>query len=129
MEFVSLKWVAILGVATLCTIAFSMSNTPGVRGWRYFGWLGCYVIGIIMLFVLPSRISIGTWLIFGVLSGILYFMYEIVGYVRNRTAENRPRIATLVNGLYLWPIMLPEVVEYSLSDLGILKTEAGREGG
>ncbi|MDP2045334.1 MAG: hypothetical protein Q8L00_03880, partial [Deltaproteobacteria bacterium] len=62
-------------------------------------------------------------------SGILYFMYETVGYIRNRTTENRPRIATLLNGLYLWPIMLPEVVEYSLSDLGILKTEAGPEGG
>lgn len=121
MKLVNLEWLAILGVAAAWTIFFSCFNRPGIRGWRNLGWLACYIAGLVMLFVLPWRSSLATWAIPGLGSGLLYFAYELFGYLRERNADAKPRPGTIFNGLLLWPIMLPEVVEYWLADLGVLK--------
>jgi hypothetical protein len=124
MQFVSLKWLAILSVATAWTIFFSLFNRPGVRGWRNLGWLACYSIAIVMLFALPWRSSLVTWSLLGIGSGLLYFAYELFGYFRAGSQPgSKPRVTTILNGLFLWPIMLPEVIEYWLADLGVLKAE------
>ena len=121
MELVNLKWLAILGAAAAWTTFFSLFNKPGIRGWRNLGWPGCYVIAVVMLFVLPWRSSLATWSLLGIGSGLLYFAYEVFGYVRAADDKTKPRIATILNGLFLWPIMLPEAIEYWLADLGVLK--------
>ena len=123
MEFVSFTWLAALGFAAAWTILFSFSNTPGVRGWRNLGLLACYILGIGMAVVAPWRAAVGTWVLFGVVSGALYFAYEAFGYFKHRSEDSgKPRVATIANGLLLWPIMLPEVIEYSLADAGVLKS-------
>jgi hypothetical protein len=123
MDLISFKWLAILGCASAWTIFFSFSNTPGLRGWRNLGWLSCYVIGLVMLFALSWLCALTTWAVFGITSGLLYFTYEVFGYWRERSQNaTKPSFMTVINGLLLWPIMLPEVIEYCLADLGILKS-------
>ena len=124
MDAVNLKWLAILGVAAAWTIFFSLFNTPGIRGWRNLGWPACYLVGLVMAVALPWRSSLATWLILGLGSGLLYFAYELFSYLHSRAPDAKPRLSTIAHGLCLWPIMLPEVVEYGLADLGVLKAPA-----
>jgi hypothetical protein len=123
MEFISTKWLLMLGIAAAWTIFFSMFNTPGVRGWRNFGWLACFILGVAMVFVLPWRIACATWATAGVFSGLVYFAYELLVYVKaqDKTKVSRPNPVTVLHGLAIWPIMLPEAIEYLLAEVGILK--------
>ena len=121
MELISLKWLLVLAGATAWTVFFSLFNNPGVRGWRNLGWIACYVLGLAMPFVLPWRAALVTWSLAGLTSGLAYFAYELFAYIQSRAPDAKPRVRTLVNGLFLWPIMLPEAIEYSLADLGIMK--------
>ena len=125
MELISVKWLLILAGAAAWTVFFSLFNNPGVRGWRNLGWIACYVIGLAMPFVLPWRRALATWSLVGLVSGMIYFAYELFGYIQSRADDARPRLRTIVSGLLLWPIMLPEGIEYWLADLGILKAAAG----
>jgi hypothetical protein len=123
MEFVSTKWLLMLGIAAGWTVFFSMFNTAGVRGWRNLGWLACFVLGVVMVFALPWRIACATWAIAGVFSGLVYFAYELFAYAKSegKSAVSRPNPVTVVHGLVMWPIMLPEAIEYFLAEAGILK--------
>jgi len=87
MDVINLKWLAILGGAAAWTIFFSLFNAPGIRGWRNLGWLACYLVGLVMAIVLPWRSSLTTWLILGLGSGLLYFAYELFGYLHSRTPD------------------------------------------
>ncbi len=123
MEFISTTWLLMLGIAAGWTIFFSMFNTPGVRGWRNFGWLACFFLGVAMIFVLPWRIACATWATAGLFSGLVYFAYEIFVYAKaqDKTELSRPNPVTVLHGLAMWPIMLPEAIEYLLAEIGILK--------
>ena len=39
-------------------------------------------------------------------------------------ATSTTRLATVVGGVFAWPIMVPEAVEYLLAELGVLKPAA-----
>ncbi len=58
-----------LGIALAWTVLFSLSSTPGIRGYRNPGWLACYVILIVMLFRLPFAVALTTWVAFGISGG------------------------------------------------------------
>lgn len=129
MEYVDLKWLAILGGAALWTIVFSMSSNPPVRGWRNLGILACYVLGVAMVFFTTWRAFLGNWAIFGLGSGLLYFLYEAFSHIRGRAeGASKPSPMTILNGIIAWPIMLPEAIEYLLADLGILKSPSSSDG-
>lgn len=100
-----------------------MFDSPQVRGWRNLGLLACYVLGVVMAIVLPWRVALRTWGVIGVASGLLYVAYELFVLIRStdRSQASRPNPMTVVHGLALWPIMLPECIEYLLADLGVLK--------
>jgi len=98
-----------------------MSNNPAVRGFRNFGIIGCYLSLAIGLFALGWRRMVPAWCLVGLVSGAAYFIYEAVSYHREKDPEARPSLATFLHGLIVWPIMLPEVIENSLAELGVLK--------
>jgi hypothetical protein len=129
VEMLSVKWIVFLGCAAAWTIVFSMFNRPGVRGWRNLGWIACYVVGVLSFCFLPWRSALGTWIAWSVLSGLLYFGYEFASYFQQRreAGASMPKLITLVHALFMWPIMLPEAVEYSLTELGVLKAPDVRE--
>jgi hypothetical protein len=123
MDLINSKWLLILAGASAWTIFFSMFNTPGVRGWRNLGWLGCFMLGAIMLFALPWRSALATWALAGVASGLFYLAYELFAYAqaKDKSQVSKPNPMAVVHGLFMWPIMLPEAVEYLMADLGVLK--------
>ncbi|WP_165074578.1 hypothetical protein [Paludisphaera rhizosphaerae] len=125
MELISIYWLAILMIAAGWTTFFSLFSGP-IRGWRNFGLLACFAIGFIMLFVLPWRSALATWGVVGAASGLLYFLYELYSRLTSKPEDEVqwPRLTTVVHGLFLWPIMLPEVIEYWLADLGVLRSRA-----
>jgi hypothetical protein len=122
METFPTFWVTALALATLWTTAFSLSSRPGVRGWRNLGWLACYPLGLAMLVLLPWRVSLTVWAAFGIAGGAFYLAYEVFSYVRQRGSGEAaaPRPFTVLHGLAMWPIMVPEAAEYWLADLGVL---------
>lgn len=123
MDLISGKWLLLLGCAASWSVLFSMFDSPQVRGWRNLGLWACYLLGAVMAFVLPWRVALGTWSVVGVSSGLLYVAYELFAFARStdRSQSSRPNLVTVVHGLALWPIMLPESIEYLLADLGVLK--------
>lgn len=134
MELISGKWLLFLGCAAAWTIFFSMFSARRVRGWRNLGWLACFSLGIAMVFALPWRSALATWAVAGIFSGLLYFSYELFAFVRtaDKSEAFRPNPITVVHGLIMWPIMLPEAVEYFLTDAGVLRaaeTPVKNDGG
>lgn len=64
-----------------------------------------------------------TWAVFGVLGGVIYVCWEILQRLSTPAGEQKPAVSlsALVHGLFAWPIMVPEAIEYALAELGILK--------
>jgi hypothetical protein len=124
-DLVNVFWLGLLAAAAGWTTLFSMFNRPHIRGWRNVGILAGYGLGVAMFFALPWKQALGTWATMGVLGGGLYVLYELVAHLRlaEKSADSRPRLGPLLHGLFLWPIMLPEAVEYLLAELGVLKPQ------
>lgn len=126
MGLISGTWLLMLAAAAAWSIFFSMFSKPRIRSWRNLGLLACFVLGAIMAFRLPFLSALVTWSVAGVFSGLVYFGYELWTYVRapDKSTASRPGLRTILHGLAIWPIMLPEAIEYLLADLGILRAPA-----
>jgi hypothetical protein len=122
------SWLAALLAAGAWTTFFSMFDKPGIRGYRNLGWVACYIIGVLMFFFASWRVALGTWAAVGVASGFLYLLYEVGAFLRSKDKEAKPRPRVILDGLYLWPIMLPEAIEYSLAELGMVISEEQNGG-
>ncbi len=122
-QYIHLPFAVALLVAVGWTTLFSLTNKPAVRGFRNFGLLASYISSVAFLFVAGWRLALVTWAAFGIAGGLLYVAWEVLD--RRHAAPNQrdPRVslAPLLHGLFLWPIMVPEAVEYALADLGILR--------
>src|SRR5271168_1467770 len=103
MKYISTTWLTVLACAAGWTTFFSFFNTPGIRGYRNLGLLACYVLGFVMLAVLPWRTALSTWLLLGAATGSFYFAYECSAFlkVKDKTEAPRPSFGTIINGLYL----------------------------
>ena len=121
LELVERHWLLYLGVAAAWATFFSFFNRQPLRGLRNFGILGAYVVGVVMAFRLPWRQSTATWACFAIVAGVLYSLYELITYLGSSDRDAKPRLSTLLNGFVAWPIMLPEVIEYTLGGVGLLK--------
>lgn len=122
-------WLAALLAAAAWTTLFSLASVPWVRGYRNFGWLACYAIGVAMFVRADLRTALATWAVVGIGSGVAYFAYEAMVRVRSGADAAKPSPRALLDGVFLWPIMLPEAIENSLSELGLLKAPAPAPGG
>lgn len=119
---INVPFLTFLAIASAVTVFFSMFTTPSVRGYRNLGFLVIYLGSLIGLFVVGWRPVCVTWIAFGLISGFLYFAYELISAARSQEeTKEGPSLITIVHGLAAWPIMLPEVIEYSLADMGFLK--------
>lgn len=127
---ISTKFAIALAIALLWTIVFSMTNHYPIRSLRNLGILASYVIGIAMIFNTDFRKAAVTWIMFGLIGGFLYMGYELLANLRAKNPGDRVpvSISNLVYGPLVWPIMAPEAIEYTLSDLGILKVSDGTTG-
>ncbi len=121
-QYLHLPFAVLLLSTVGWTTLFSLTNNPGLRGFRNLGILASYVAGVVFLFVVGWRLALATWALFGVAGGLFYVAWEILERRRAAGSPQNPRVglAPLIHGLFLWPIMVPEAVEYALADLGIL---------
>ena len=130
MEYISVKWLVLLACVVSWTTFFSFFNTPGIRGYRNLGILGSYILAPVMFVSLGWKSALATWVLVGGVSGIFYFTYEAFSYLKakDKSEATRPKLVTIFNGLFWWPIMLPEAIEYLLAELGILKAAPMPQG-
>ncbi len=102
----------------------SASNKPGIRGFRNLGILASYVLVVVFLFVAGWRSALATWTVFGFAGGLVYILWEILQRLRTAAGERKPEVSLspLFHGLFGWPIMVPEAIEYALAELGLLSS-------
>lgn len=109
-------------IATAWTTLFSMTIRQPLRGCGNLGILACYVLFMVMLFRLRFLTALATWCVFGLAGGLLYLCYELVMRWQIKDPVEKPAVslAPLFHGPLAWPIMIPEVIEYTLAELGLL---------
>lgn len=114
------SWALALLGALGWTTAFSLLQPP-VRGLRNLGILASYLLGLAMAVKAPWREATVVWAAFGLAGCIAYVAYEMWSRWRRPADGDRHNLAPLLHGFLAWPIMLPEVVEYVLAEVGVLK--------
>jgi len=121
-QYIHVPFAVALLIAVGWTTLFSFSNKPGIRGFRNLGILASYILVLVFLLIAGWRAALVTWAMFGVAGGVVYVCWEILQRLR-ASGEQRPGVSLspLVHGLFAWPIMVPEAVEYALAELGILR--------
>ena len=121
---ISIRYLIYFLIAVGWTTLFSMSNTRGIRGYRNFGILACYILLIVMLVRVPFTSALLTWCVLGVSGGLVYIAYELLTRARASESEKKPKVSFghVIYGNLMWPVMVPEAVEYILADMGILKS-------
>lgn len=122
-DLIHMPFAIVLAIAVTWTSAFSMSSIPRIRGFRNLGILACYLSLIVFLFVAGWRRGLFTWASFGLIGGAIYCMWEVIQRVRTPKGEEKPPInpSHLIWGQVGWPVMIPEALEYSLAELGVLR--------
>lgn len=123
IDLIHIPFATVLSIAVIWTSAFSMSNTPGIRGYRNLGIFACYLSLIVFFFIAGWRSVLVTWAFFGLFGGVIYILWEVIQRVRTPAGEDKPSInlLNLIGGQIGWPIMIPEALEYTLAELGVLK--------
>lgn len=118
------QYALFLLVALVWTTVFSMASGFPLRGLRNLGILACYGLAIVMLVRLKFATVVVTWCVFGLAAGLIYSAYNVLAYSRDKAPDKTLRVSVgdFLYGPLAWPIMIPEAVEYSLAELGVLKT-------
>ncbi len=122
-QYIHVPFAIALLIAVGWTTLFSFTNKPRVRGFRNLGILASYILVLVFLFVAGWRAALATWAAFGIAGGVLYVGWEILQRVRSAAGEQKPAVSLspLLHGLFAWPVMVPEAVEYALAELGVLR--------
>ena len=116
-----------LGGAAVLAVVLSLSGQPGLRGFRFLFILATYGLGIALLFADRFLRAAAVWCAVGVVVGLLYYAYDAWAAARaaRETSGEAVEAASLSHvpmGIVAWPVMLPEVAEYWLADLGVIGT-------
>src|SRR5438034_1217814 len=122
-QYIHAPFAVALLIAVGWTTLFSLTNKPGMRGFRNLGILASYVLVVVFMFVAGWRSALVTWAVYGVAGGVIYICWEILQRLRSAAGEQKPGVSLspLVHGLFAWPIMVPEALEYVLAEVGILR--------
>ena len=111
-------WVCALAAVVGLNIVASLFMSPAIRMFRMPLILATYVIGIVLFFKLGVWRGLALWCGIGIVSGLLYWSYEFWSAKHSKEPDAKaPSLVTLVHGLVAWPLMLPEVIEYSWAEL------------
>lgn len=130
-EYIHIPFAVALLIAVSWTTGFSMTIQPGIRGWRNLGIFACYILLLVFLFIAGWKSALLTWAAFGLSGALIYIMSEILQQLRTPAGEEKPGVSLspLIHGLLAWPIMVPEAVENTLAELGILRSLHIKDGG
>jgi len=117
---VSLMWAIVLFGVLLWTTACVVLNAALRRGMGIMGLVLSYAVLGWMVFALPWREVVATWGVFAALGGVLTVGYELWARRRYRETGRTPRPVIRLEGILLWPSLIPDAVGQMLNDAGFL---------
>ncbi len=124
---VSLMWAIVLFGVLLWTTACVLLNAALRRGMGIMGLVLSYGVLAWMLYDLPLREAVVTWGVFALLGGGLTVVYELWARRRYAGTDRRARRLLRLEGLVLWPAMIPDAVGLMMNDLGIIPADERSE--
>ncbi|MBP6772543.1 MAG: hypothetical protein KA154_06040 [Gemmatimonadaceae bacterium] len=125
--YVNLMWAIVLFGILLWTTACVALNAALRRGMGLMGLtLSCAVL--VWMFVdLPWREAVVTWSVFAVFGGALTMVYELWARRKYADSGRTPRAIVRVEGLFMWPALVPDAVGLMLNDAGIIPADERSE--
>jgi hypothetical protein len=124
---INLMWAIVLFGILLWTTVSVLLNAALRRGMGMLGLVLSYAVLVWMLVELPWREALFTWGIFAVFGGVLTIAYELWARRRYRETGRAPRRLIRLEGLVLWPSLVPDAVGQMLNDAGILPKDERAE--
>ncbi len=124
---VSLMWAIVLFGVLLWTTACVLLNAALRRGMGIMGLVLSYGALAWMLYDLPLREAVVTWSVFAFLGGALTVVYELWARRRYAGTDRGARRLLRLEGLLLWPAMIPDAVGLMMNDLGIIPADERSE--
>lgn len=124
---VNLMWAIVLFGVLLWTTACVVLNAALRRGMGLMGLALSYAVLVWMLIDLPWLDALVTWSVFAVFGGLLTTVYEWWARRRYAGTGRRARRIIRLEGLVLWPAMVPDSVGLMLNDAGIIPADERAE--
>jgi hypothetical protein len=124
---VNLMWAIVLFGVLLWTTVSVLLNAALRRGMGILGLALSYGVLVWMLVDLPLREALVTWSVFALFGGALTVVYELWARRKYAGSGRRPRRLIRVEGLVLWPAMVPDSVGLMMNDLGIIPADERSE--
>jgi len=121
--YVNIMWAIVLFGILLWTTACVALNAALRRGMRNVGMVLTYGVGAWMLVDLPWREALVTWSVFAAIGGVLALVYELWARRRYRGTGRTPHPLFQLQGLLLWPAMIPDAVGLMFNEAGILPSD------
>jgi hypothetical protein len=120
---IDITWAIVLFGILLWTTASVVLNAALRRGMGMMGMVLSYAVLAWMLYDLPVRDALTTWMFFALQGGTVMFIYELWARRRFVGQARRPRPLIRLDGIVRWPAMMPDAFGLVLNDLGILPTD------
>ena len=127
LSFVNVMWAIVLFGVLLWTTACVALNAALRRGMRLLGMVLSYGVLLWMIVELPWREVAATWGLFAAVGGVLSVVYELWARGRYAGTGRRRRRLIRLEGVVMWPAMIPDAVGLMVNDAGILPADARRE--
>ena len=124
---INLMWAIVLFGILLWTTVSVMLNAALRRGMGILGLVLSYAVLAWMLVELPWREALLTWGIFAGFGGVLTIAYELWARRAYRDTGRTPRRLIRLEGVVLWPSLVPDAVGQMLNDAGILPKDERAE--
>jgi hypothetical protein len=125
--YVNLMWAIVLFGILLWTTACVALNAALRRGMGIMGMALSYAVLIWMFVDLPWREAVVTWSVFAAFGGLLTMVYEVWARRKYAATGRTPRAIVRINGIFMWPAMVPDAVGLMLNDAGIIPADERSE--
>lgn len=125
--YVNLMWAIVLFGILLWTTACVALNAALRRGMGLMGLTLSYAVLVWMFVDLPWREAVVTWSVFAVFGGVLTMVYELWARRKYADSGRTPRTIVRVEGLFMWPALVPDAVGLMLNDAGIIPADERSE--
>ncbi len=117
---INIMWAIVLFGVLLWTTVSVVLNAALRRGMGTMGMLLSYSVLAWMLYDLPVRDALTTWMFFAAVGGCVSFVYELWARRRYAGQGRKPRPLIRLDGIVRWPALVPDAFGLVLNDLGIL---------
>lgn len=125
--YVNIMWAIVLFGILLWTTACVVLNAALRRGMGIMGMTLSYAALAWMLYDLPWREVAVTWSVFAVFGGALTMVYELWARRKYAATDRAPRSIMRVEGIFMWPSLVPDAVGLMLNDAGIIPADERSE--